>query len=301
MIQKKEESLLKNFVIGAMAGSSAAVFSNPFDCAKTRLQLQGELMKTGEYQKKLNGVVDTLIKTYKYEGIRGIQSGLLTAIYFQTVMNGLRLGIYESGKALRHEDNKKSHAYNMLTGLCAGFTGSFTASPLQLVKTRQQANSFAAERHRYQYKSVLEALTKIFQLEGVKGLYHGAVPFAMRTGVGSAAQLATYDKIKHIAVDNFHLKDDGVLYVFSSFVASFAASFTQSPWDVVSTRVYNQKYSQAGGELYKGPWDCFIKILKIEGVAGLYKGFFAMWSRMAPHTMLFFAFTEYFKGIFAKY
>lgn len=293
---------MKNFVIGAIAGCGAVTVSNPMDCAKTRLQLQGELRRAGEYKKVFNGVIDTVVKTYTHEGVAGLQKGLITAYVFQVIMNGLRLGIYESSKRYRPEKYQKSAILNLFTGLFSGFTGGVVASPFQLIKTRQQSNSFAAERYKYNYKGIWEALTLIYGAEGFKGLYHGALAFGLRTAMAGGAQLSTYDMCKHFATDNLGLKDDQFVYLASSLVATASASLVMSPFDVVSTRLYNQKYSNAGsGELYKGPIDCMIKIVKIEGPLGLYKGFTAVWGRLAPHSILFLMFSEQLKGLFAKY
>ena len=49
------------------------------EVAKTRLQLQGELTKAGG-PKVYKNVFDVLAKTWKNEGIRGLQRGLGTAV-----------------------------------------------------------------------------------------------------------------------------------------------------------------------------------------------------------------------------
>jgi solute carrier family 25 protein 34/35 len=49
--------------------------SNPAEVAKTRLQLQGELAKAGT-EKVYKNAFDVIGKTYKNEGIRGMQRGL---------------------------------------------------------------------------------------------------------------------------------------------------------------------------------------------------------------------------------
>lgn len=54
--------------------------SNPFEVAKTRLQLQGELAKDGV--KVYNNALDVLAKTWRNEGLRGLQRGLSPAVSF---------------------------------------------------------------------------------------------------------------------------------------------------------------------------------------------------------------------------
>jgi hypothetical protein len=53
--------------------------SNPAEVAKTRLQLQGELAKDG-VKKVYSSAIDVLGKTWKNEGIRGLQRGLAPAV-----------------------------------------------------------------------------------------------------------------------------------------------------------------------------------------------------------------------------
>jgi solute carrier family 25 protein 34/35 len=53
--------------------------SNPAEVAKTRMQLQGELAKGGS-QKIYKGPLDVFAKTWRNEGIRGLQRGLGAAV-----------------------------------------------------------------------------------------------------------------------------------------------------------------------------------------------------------------------------
>jgi solute carrier family 25 protein 34/35 len=48
-----------------------------------------------------------------------------------------------------------------------------------------------------------------------------------------------------------------------------------NPFDVVVTRLYNQRVEGRQGTLYSGPIDCLIKTFKAEGLRGLYKVRFA--------------------------
>ena len=53
--------------------------SNPAEVAKTRLQLQGELAQGGG-PRVYNNVLDVFAKTWRNEGIRGIQRGIAPAV-----------------------------------------------------------------------------------------------------------------------------------------------------------------------------------------------------------------------------
>jgi len=86
-----------------------------------------------------------------------------------------------------------------------------------------------------------------------------------------------------------------------SVLNALAASMTSgvvvvavmTPFDVVSTRMYNQKTDSTGkGILYRGLRDCFWKIFKQEGIWGFYKGWSASLFRLGPHTVLSLVFWD---------
>src|SRR5690606_7348133 len=54
--EKKERSLKVQFVLAALASCGAVTFSNPMEVVKTRLQLQGELQRSGVYVKQYKGL-----------------------------------------------------------------------------------------------------------------------------------------------------------------------------------------------------------------------------------------------------
>ena len=69
-----------------------------------------------------------------------------------------------------------------------------------------------------------------------------------------------------------------------------------TPFDVVSTRLYNQGTNAKGqGMYYKGVSDCFIKIYAKEGLWGFYKGWGASLFRLGPHTVLSLMFWDSLK------
>ena len=60
-----------------------------------------------------------------------------------------------------------------------------------------------------------------------------------------------------------------------------------APFDVVSTRMYNQGTDSKGkGLYYRGVGDCFVKMYAKEGLWGFYKGWGAQLFRLGPHTVL---------------
>ena len=128
----------------------------------------------------------------------------------------------------------------------------------------------------------------VYKQFGITGLWRGASGAVLRVSVGSAAQLSTFSMTKDfIEKRKLFKKDSFFLGVASSFCSSFVVCLAMTPFDVVSTRLYNQGVDKSGhGLLYTGPFDCIAKIFEQEGILGFYKGIGAQYFRLGPHTIL---------------
>ncbi len=83
------------FAFSSMAPMMAVVFTNPFDVAKVRVQLQGELASRANVAKIYSSSFDCLKKTFAAEGLGGTQKGLSAAILREGSKNFFRLGCYD--------------------------------------------------------------------------------------------------------------------------------------------------------------------------------------------------------------
>ncbi|KAI9088499.1 mitochondrial carrier domain-containing protein [Phlyctochytrium arcticum] len=154
-------------------------------------------------------------------------------------------------------------------------------------------------QHSYVQQGTLRALKYIYNGEGVRGLWRGVDAAILRAGVGSGVQLSSYDYWKTLLMRTgwFTLHDGhgGLdLHLAASMVTSLFVCIAMNPFDVASTRMYNQRTGVDGkhGALYKSGLDCLVKTVRTEGVPALYKGFTAHYLRLGPHTILTFVFLE---------
>lgn len=287
-------STVGGFIAGGIAACGAVTFTNPIEIVKTRMQLQGEL--ASHVTKVYKNPFQALGKIYHNEGIRGLQKGLVCAYIYQIGLNGCRLGLYEpvrkavNSVVFAGEDpvKKQSVPVNVIAGATSGISGAIVGSPLFLIKTRMQSYSEAlAVGDQTHYKSTLDGLVQIFKKDGVKGWFRGVDAAIIRTGMGSSVQLPIYNYTKQFLQRHDLVSDGTGLHLLSSTAAGLGVGVVMNPGDVVLTRMYNQK-----GSHYKGPLDCFVKTVRIEGVGALYKGFFAQLMRIAPHTILTLTFME---------
>jgi solute carrier family 25, member 34/35 len=187
----------------------------------------------------------------------------------------------------------------MASACFSGALGGVVGSPFYLMKIRLQSHSDSAKiGYQHDYKGTTDALRKILRDEKFSGLFRGWRAMALRVATGSAVQFSTYDQSKRFILDNSKLIDGVLVYFLSSLISGFFVTVAMNPFDVISTRIYNEGTKNGKGLLYNGVFDCILKMMKTEGVTGFYKGFVAHYTRLAPHTILTFLFYEKLKSIF---
>ncbi|KZT58381.1 mitochondrial carrier [Calocera cornea HHB12733] len=304
-------STLESFICGGLAACCAVTISNPPEVAKTRLQLDGELAKQGSPRVYRN-VLDVFAKTWRNEGIRGIQRGLGPAYVYQILLNGSRLGFYEPfrlslNRMLGVPDKTVLASTSIGAGVASGGVGAALGNPLFLIKARMQAYSPAlpvgAQRY---YKNSWDALSTVVRAEGPRGLLRGIDAALLRTCMGSSVQLPSYNLVKTTLVQNGWRSDGFWTFLASSSVSGATVCVVMQPADTVLTRMYNQptavdpKTGKSVGLLYKNPIDCLWKTLVAEGPFGWYKGTVAHFLRIAPHTIVTLTANELIMALYLR-
>ncbi|XP_037543460.1 solute carrier family 25 member 35 isoform X1 [Nematolebias whitei] len=296
-----------DFVLGGVAACGACLFTNPLEVVKTRMQLQGELRSRGTYQVYYRNVFHAFYTIGKVDGVAGLQKGLAPALFYQLCMNGVRLGSYaiiESAGYI-HTNGRVSAVKTTLAGAAAGVVGAVMGSPVYLVKThlQSQSTSSIAVGHQYKHEGMVHALRVIYRQHGVLGLWRGSSAAVPRVSVGSATQLSTFSSSKELVVDLQVFPDNSWLVALSAgMISSVVVVMAMTPFDVVSTRLYNQPVDHRGkGQLYNGFTDCVSKTLKKEGLTGLYKGLGASYFRLGPHTILSLFFWDELRRLNQKF
>lgn len=120
-------------------------FGRSFDrVSPLSLDPQGELKGKGTYELHYRNVLHAAWTIARTEGVLALQKGLGPALVYQFVMNGVRLGTYQSlvnygwtrpkGEALATGGNRSDFARSVLAGALGGGLGGVVASPLYLVR-----------------------------------------------------------------------------------------------------------------------------------------------------------------------
>lgn len=124
-------------VLGGTAAVCAAFWTNPLEVVKIRMQLQGELQAKGNYAVHYRNVFHAAYTIATKEGATAIQKGLVPALWYQFVMNGIRLGLFHKGESRGFTKNgatgKVDPVRSVMVASVCGATGGVIGSPFCLV------------------------------------------------------------------------------------------------------------------------------------------------------------------------
>ena len=133
----------------------------------------------------------------------------------------------------------------------------------------------------------MDCYRQIFKEGGLPAFWTGWGPNVIRNSIINAAELSTYDQTKETLL-RMGYQECIPLHIVCGMNAGFVACCVGSPADVLGTRIMNASKGK-----YKGPVDCFIKMMKTEGPASFYKGFLPNLFRMAGYnTVLFLTYEQ---------
>ncbi|GAA0183130.1 secondary carrier transporter [Lithospermum erythrorhizon] len=164
----------------------------------------------------------------------------------------------------------KTKFYVVGAGLFTGVTVALY--PISVVKTRMQvASSASVERNTF---SVIKG---ILRADGVPGLYRGfgtVITGAVPTRILFMTTLETTKAAAFRMLQPFKLSEPTQAAIANGIAGMTASLSSQTifvPIDVVSQKLMVQGYS--GYTKYSGGMDVVRKVVKADGIRGLYRGF----------------------------
>ncbi|KAM0727224.1 Mitochondrial uncoupling protein Bmcp [Formica fusca] len=282
------------FVYGGLASIVAELCTFPLDTTKTRLQVQGQKYDRKLARLRYSGMTDALLQISKQEGMKGLYSGISSAILRQATYGTIKFGTYYSLKKAVIDTWAIDDLFtiNIVCAALAGAISSAIANPTDVVKIRMQVTGSVTN------VSLFTCFQDVYKHEGIRGLWRGVGPTAQRAAVIAAVELPIYDYTKNKCMSI--LGNSISNHFVSSFAASMGSAVASTPIDVIRTRLMNQRRvhvanNKLSSHIYNGSIDCLVQTIKYEGVLALYKGFVPTWFRMGPWNIIFFITYEQLK------
>ncbi|XP_078072821.1 solute carrier family 25 member 32-like [Mustelus asterias] len=258
----------ENLVAGISGGVVSTLVLHPLDLVKIRFAVSDGLQMRPKY----NGIVHCVRSIWKQDGIRGLYQGVTPNVWGAGLSWGLYFFFYNAIKAYKQDGRpvQLSATQHLISAAEAGTVTLCITNPIWVTKTRLVLQYDAGvDPSKRQYKGMLHALLKIYQNEGIRGLYKGFVPGLFGTSHG-ALQFMAYEELKKEYSLYYNMAPDAKLnpleYVTMAALSKVFAVTATYPYQVVRARLQDQ-HTQ-----YSGVMNAVWRTWRNEGVHGFYKG-----------------------------
>ena len=262
--------------MGGSLGAVAKTTMAPIERVKLLMQTQDSnpLVVSGQLQ-RYGSVGECFRRVYREQGPRAFWRGNMvncmryapqqgSALAFNDLLNGV-FPQYNG-----QSDFWKSLAVKLCSGGLAGSIANTICYPFDFARTRLASDLGQGSGR---FTGVYDCISTTVKSQGIRGLYTGWTVTVCGAFVTRAGQLGGFKQIQDL---NPYAKDTGALGAVSSFLAVTVARTINlpfnSPFDTVRRRMMLQSEKPLAQRLYRGPVDCFFKVLAKEGLRGMYKG-----------------------------
>ncbi|KAG5190897.1 hypothetical protein JKP88DRAFT_297327 [Tribonema minus] len=234
---------------------------------------------------------------------------------------------YEHGSSTSSSDNKKVAAdgalggvgawlwdfmVHFLLGAIAGGTGAAAVYPIDLVKTRMQAQRTTIAKGgggtdiaQALYKNSLDCFRQTFRNEGLRGLYRGLPPQLVGVAPEKAIKLTVNDLLRDAFTNRDKIGQDRIYFplevlagagagasqVVITVLAGAGSGASQNPLEITKIRLQMQGETatlmRAAGKPLARQFSA-IEIVRELGPIGLYKGASACFLRDVPFSGIYF-------------
>jgi len=176
--------------------------------------------------------------------------------------------------------------YNTVAGGLAGATSAIVSCPLDVIKTKLQAQGGFEDRRevgqvnrqRTMYRGVKGTAIAVLREDGLKGFYRGLTPLLLGYVPTWAVYLTIYNQTRTYISER---EDLGIstfwANVYASLVGGASSTTITNPIWVIKTRVMSQSNQRNSGPnrapwQYAGTWDACKKMYRHEGLRSFYSG-----------------------------
>uniref|UniRef100_A0A182SMB5 Solute carrier family 25 member 40 n=1 Tax=Anopheles maculatus TaxID=74869 RepID=A0A182SMB5_9DIPT len=184
-----------------LAGSSARVLAvtivNPLELIRTKMQ--SERLSYREVGQAFRSML-------RVQGVFGLWKGFFPTILRDVPFSGIYWTTYESIK--KHFNvSQPSFAFSFASGAVSGGVAAFITVPFDVVKTHQQiafgeqflyaqnGEGKGAGSGKKQFKAIgtFETMGRIFQMNGIRGLFAGLTPRLVKVAPACAIMIASFE------------------------------------------------------------------------------------------------------------
>lgn len=274
------DNLAINLTSACSSATITVLFVHPIEVLKIRLQIKQHVQTS---------IPNILKNMYKQEGISSFWKGLKPAMIREGTYTTLRIGLYDPIKKYFGVTNQSPFYLKFFSGSLAGVCAVAVSNPFDILKTRMMASD--------KNLKITSLINEIYKFGKIKAFYSNLGVNVSRGMILNGTIMSTNDTVKQKLSSLNFTNNIVVINAISAFISGFVVTCVVNPFDVLRTRLMNQSLHTLE---YKGIVDCATKMIKKEGIKSLYYGFFPLWFKFAPTSVLHFVFFEHFKFILTK-
>lgn len=293
-------SIAKSLVAGGMAGGLSRTAVAPLERLKI-LQQVGQ----GGGADKYRGLWNGLRNMAQSEGLRGMFKGNGTNCVRIVPNSAVKFLMYDTlSKEYIHQrrrfqpEAQLNPLERLGAGAVAGIIAMSATYPLDMVRGRLTVQEAGQE----QYRGIHHAATTIIRREGLMALYKGWVPSVIGVIPYVGLNFAVYESLKAELVARNGYETEQDLHILARLGCGACAGATGQtvayPLDVLRRRLQMSGWeggTAVAGGAYTGMGDCFVRTLRSEGVAGLFRGLGANYVKVVPSIAIAFVTYEQVK------
>lgn len=181
--------LSAEIIAGGSAGACQVVFTNPLEIVKIRLQVQGEMLKSGVE----NAPKRSALWIVRHLGLVGLYKGASACLLRDVPFSAIYFPAYAHLKKDYFGEGPKHRlgiAELLTAGAIAGIPAAYLTTPCDVVKTRLQVE---ARKGHTNYRGLAHAFSTIFKEEGFRAFFKGGPARVLRSSPQFGCTLAAYE------------------------------------------------------------------------------------------------------------
>ncbi|GLH01426.1 Congested-like trachea protein [Gryllus bimaculatus] len=177
-------------------------------------------------------------------------------------------------------------ALDFVAGCVGGCAGVLVGHPFDTIKVHLQTQ----DALRPIYRGTFHCMQTIVQKESVRGLYRGMTSPLCGVALINAVVFGVYGNVQRRMSE----PDALCTHFYAGAAAGVAQSFICSPIELAKTRIQVQmSRGAAGGEVARGPLQCLVRVARVEGARGVWRGLGATAARDSSGVAVYFVTYEW--------
>lgn len=284
------------FATSGLGGIMGWFVVHPFNTLAVRMNL-ASASSAAKAPTSFFSFASELVKTKGFMSLYdGLGAGCVRQIFYATS----RFGLFETLRDAAAQYRKTDFAQRFAIASVAGGCAALISCPAEVSLVRMSNDSSLPPAERRNYKSVVDAATRIGSEEGAAAFFRGSQPFVMRAMLVGGTQVATYDQFKGVYA-SFGVTSTVSNTACASMSAGLIYSVITMPLETAKNRMAFQVADATGKLPYTGTIQTVAKLAKTEGVLALWNGFLPYYGRCGGHTVCMFLAVEELRRLYRKY